>query len=510
MKKILYTILALAGLAAVSCTKDEPKVVFDPDNVTAPTLGTVTGATLSADGEALTFDYTEADFGYLCATGYSLYAALDEGFAEQQKVSAGFADGKITVAHKDLNTAIINLGGEVEKENTVYLKVNACMLDDKNQEIGRTNVSSNIQSAVFVSYNMLISEADVYPHVWIVGNYNGQNSVWDFALCQHLYNYSGDSKTYEGVIDFGEPQTGVTNEFKVNGVGNWDDSSKDWGVSKDVTPDSEASSITLLSGGGTNNITCYARRFYHFSFDSGTGVLKNDWSADQIGVIGANGDWNNDIVMDYNPTYVRFYADVEIASQSEVKFRADATWGPNEWGLGASDGIVALKGGNIAVAAGSYRVYLDLNKMTYELNASMYGQPEPGMDETPEPGPEPEPAEPTAWSVIGTINGTNWNTDVDMTNTEGKVWVVENLALTASDEFKLRADHGWDIQASGPEANAVSTIDPSNPYDVFKATVGETFKAGDNNGKNIVVGIEGTYDITYDYEAGTILIENHE
>ena len=67
MKKILYTILALAGLAAVSCTKDEPKVVFDPDNVTAPTLGTVTGATLSADGEALTFDYTEADFGYLCA-----------------------------------------------------------------------------------------------------------------------------------------------------------------------------------------------------------------------------------------------------------------------------------------------------------------------------------------------------------------------------------------------------------------------------------------------------------
>ena len=507
MKKILYTILAIAGLAAVSCTKDEPKVVFDPDNVTAPTLGTVTGATLSADGEALTFDYTEADFGYLCATGYSLYAALDEGFAEQQKVSAGFADGKITVAHKDLNTAIINLGGAVEEENTVYLKVNACMLDDKNQEIGRTSVSSNIQSAVFVSYNMLISEADIYKHVWVIGNY----CDWKFAQSQLLYNYSADGNVFEGVIDFADK---AASGFKISGVdgdaSGWDND-QNWGLGGTASvPEGEDSSLQLWSDGGSGDITCYARRFYHFSFDKSTAVLKVNWSADQIGVIGANGDWDNDIVMDYNPTYVRFYADVEIASQSEVKFRADATWGPNEWGLGASDGIVALKGGNIAVAAGSYRVYLDLNKMTYELNASMYGQPEPGMDETPEPGPDPEPAEPTAWSVIGTINGTNWDTDVDMTNTEGKVWVVENLALTASDEFKLRADHGWDIQASGPEANAVSTIDPSNPYDVFKATVGEPFKAETNNGKNIVVGIEGTYDITYDYEAGTILIENHE
>lgn len=500
MKKILYSILALAGLTATSCLQnEEPMVVFDPENVTAPELAAIEGTTLKADGAALTWTYTAVDFGYTCATGYTLWASGTEDFAEQQKVTASFADGKITVEHKALNTAILNLGGAIEQEFTVYLKVNACMLTNNGTEIARTSVSSNVQKAVFISYNMSVSDADVYDHVWVIGDYSG----WDFAKSQHLYNYSGDGTTYEGIIDFADK---AANGFKISGAAEWVDT-MNWGTDGDAeAPASEASSIQLISSGGSGNISCYSNRFYHFTFNKTTAVLNMNWSMSTVGVIGDFNGWGGDVAMEYNPTYVRFYADVEIPAAGALKFRADETWGPNEWGAGSADGLVALKGGNISVEAGNYRIYLDLNKMTYEINASMYGKPEPGMSDT---GTE-EPVVPTAWSVIGTVGGSNWDTDYDLTNTEGDTWVIEGIEITASDEFKIRADHAWTIQAGGPEANATSTIDPENPYEVFKATVGEPFTAETNNGKNIQVGIAGTYDITYDTAAGTILIENHE
>lgn len=499
MKKIFYSILALTGLLATSCLQnEEPMVVFDPEKVTAPQLAAVEGVTLKAEGEALSWAYTAVDFGYTCATGYALWASGTEDFAEKQKVSASFADGKITVEQKALNTAIINLGGIAEEEFTLYLKVNAYMLTNNNSEIARTNVSSNVQKAVFTSYNMDVSDSDVYDHVWVIGDYSG----WDFAKSQHLYNYSGDGTTYEGVIDFADK---AANGFKISGAAEWVDT-MNWGTDGSAEdPASEASSIQLISSGGSGNISCYSKRFYHFTFNKTTAMLNMDWSMDQVGVIGDFNGWGGDVVMEYNPTYVRFYADVEITSAGGLKFRADATWGPNEWGAGSGDGIVALKGGNISVEAGNYRIYLDLNKMTYELNANMYGKPEPGTAAT-----EPEPSDPTAWSVIGTVGGSSWDTDYDLVNTEGGTWVIEGIELTASDEFKLRADHAWTIQAGGPEANATSTIDPGNPYEVFKATVGEPFTAKTDNGKNIQVGIAGIYDITYDTAAGTILIENHE
>lgn len=53
MKKIL-SILALAGLVATSCVKEEPFVQFNPEEAVAPTLAEVTGTTLSAEAEPIT------------------------------------------------------------------------------------------------------------------------------------------------------------------------------------------------------------------------------------------------------------------------------------------------------------------------------------------------------------------------------------------------------------------------------------------------------------------------
>jgi hypothetical protein len=93
-----------------------------------------------------------------------------------------------------------------------------------------------------------------------------------------------------------------------------------------------------------------------------------------------------------------------------------------------------------------------------------------------------------------------------MTNTSGDIWVIRSVAVTANDEFKIRADHDWGTNYGGPEGNSQSTIDPSNPYEVYKPVLGEAFSGGD---KNIQIGKDGSYDITFDYAAGTILIKEH-
>lgn len=49
------------------------------------------------------------------------------------------------------------------------------------------------------------------------------------------------------------------------------------------------------------------------------------------------------------------------------------------------------------------------------------------------------------WSVIGTVNGTNWDSDVWMTETESGVWEVD-ITYPAGGAFKLRQDGKWSTE----------------------------------------------------------------
>ena len=49
----------------------------------------------------------------------------------------------------------------------------------------------------------------------------------------------------------------------------------------------------------------------------------------------------------------------------------------------------------------------------------------------------------TAWAVIGTVNGTNWDADLPMTNADG-VWTSDAYEMTAGTEFKVRQGQSWD------------------------------------------------------------------
>lgn len=488
MKKLFYTIIAFAGILAASCSTDEDKLVFDPSSSVAPTLGTLAGTTLSSDGADLTFEFTQPKYNVDAGVLYALYASDSQDFGKQEKLSATIGGTKVTVKQSALNSVILNLGGEPGAEFTVYLRLDSWLATNKNTAVESSLARSGVISATFVPYSQLILDKDIYDHVWVMGDYSG----WSHDKAQLLYNYSKDGNIFTGVVDFDDK---AANGIKFTGAASWDEATGNWGT---ANPDdaSEAASVTLLNG-SNDNIMCYGKRFYKFTLDKKALVLTKEWGADKIGIVGTINNWAApDVEMAFNKDYLRFWVDLEVTGDQEIKFRADEDWVYN-WGADAKSG-----GDNIKVGTGKYRVYLDLNKGTVELNEKMFGKTEPSAG-----GDEPEPEKPAVWSLIGTIGGTNWDTDTDMTNTDGEVWIARSVALTANDEFKLRFGHDWPDAVGGTEANSKSTIDPTNPYDVFKPVLGTVFATG---GMNIQVGVEGTYDVTYDNAAKTILVENHK
>lgn len=488
MKKLFYTIIAFAGILAASCSTDEDKLVFDPSSSVAPTLGTLAGTTLSSDGADLTFEFTQPKYNVDAGVLYALYASDSQDFGKQEKLAATIGGTKVTVKQSALNSVILNLGGEPGAEFTVYLRLDSWLATNKNTAVESSLARSGVLSATFVPYSQLILDKDIYDHVWVMGDYSG----WSHDKAQLLYNYSKDGNIFTGVVDFEDK---AANGIKFTGAASWDEATGNWGT---ANPDdaSEAASVTLLNG-SNDNIMCYGKRFYKFTLDKKALVLTKEWGADKIGIVGTINNWAApDVEMTFNKDYLRFWVDLEVTGDQEIKFRADEDWVYN-WGADAKSG-----GDNIKVGTGKYRVYLDLNKGTVELNEKMFGKTEPSAG-----GDEPEPEKPAVWSLIGTIGGTNWDTDTDMTNTDGEVWIARSVALTANDEFKLRFGHDWPDAVGGTEANSKSTIDPTNPYDVFKPVLGTVFATG---GMNIQVGVEGTYDVTYDNAAKTILVENHK
>ncbi len=62
-----------------------------------------------------------------------------------------------------------------------------------------------------------------------------------------------------------------------------------------------------------------------------------------------------------------------------------------------------------------------------------------------------------AWSVIGSICGTSWDTDFAMNKVSDNTWESEVLDLKAGDEFKVRQGASWDVNF-GVEFNGANIV----------------------------------------------------
>lgn len=475
MKKLLYSIIALTGLAFASCTQEHIDVQYNPENAVAPTLGAIEGCELSDGGADIVVEYTKADFGVATANAHNLYISKSEDMADMKKAKAAFADATITLTQSDLNVVALDFA-EAGTEVDLYFAVVANLNTDKGAAVAGTDLMSNVVKATFKSYVADVLPTEKFEKVWVIGNYCG----WSHDNTQFLFDYNATGTTFTGIVDFADAE-GVSlanTGFKLTGIAGWDDSCN-WGEETKATEVDEPASIQLITGGGSQDIMRYAKRFYAFEFDNTTLVLKKAWGADQIGIIGLNGDWNNDIVMEYNAKWTRFYADIEVAEATEMKFRADAAWDIN-WGVDC-----VMGGDNIPVAAGQYRVYFNPVTGLIEFNAKNFGTEEDtgaGAD-TPEV-PEGPVTEPDRWGVVGTITGWGNEADLYMSEVGENLFVRNGVTVTADDQFKIRFNNDWAVNYG-----AAGDVEP------FAVTVGEelVLAAG---GKNLSAPA-GTYDIYF-------------
>ena len=441
---------AVVGMTA-ACQKEE-FVTFNPDNVVAPVLHAVEDIVVTVDNksEAVTFTWDAADFGVKTQIYYSLDMAKD---GKSVNLFSGVSGTSMNVSMENINNKAYNdLAIPADEAGEVTFTLSA-----------KLNVGASYPAAPVKAKVTPTAAEKVYPNVWVIGNYCG----WAHDASLYLWNFAEDGDVFMGVVDFGAGDE-KTGGFKITPEGNWNAEFGGTG-----TADVDPASIPVVTSGGSDIKNFTTMRFYHFSLSTTALTLSKNYAFNQVGIIGLNGDWENDIVMEYSKNKQRFYADIDVAAATEMKFRMDADWGVN---FGGDIKALSNGGDNIKVEPGKYRVYFDMNNLdavTCTFDEKMYGQEEnvdtpPADDDTPV-------VENKGWGIVGTINDWgNGGADVDMK--VGAGWLVAaGVELPEGSEIKFRLDGGWDVNFGG----------------TFAADTEVALVAGGDNFKPAA----GTYDI---------------
>ena len=464
MKLARYaTMLAAAAGLFVACQKLDEAKVFSPEQVVSPVLHALPAEIVITSenmGEIQTFTWDAADFGVLTQINYSIEAAVGD---EAPVVLFSDLTGTSTEQpYESINTKLVyDVGVEPDTPTAVNFYVSATIGTDYKKVYSEP-----------VSVTMTVTKAErVYPTVWVIGDYCG----WSHDNSQFLFSFLDDEINYEGVIDFGEK---AANGFKLTGIAGWDDSCN-WGLDGEAEkPEAEASSITLISSGGSGNIDIYSKRFYRFAFDRSSLTLTKSLSFDQLGIVGDGvGSWDNDLVMEFDAKTQRFWVDATLVA-GEIKFRLDGAW---DTSFGSATEGMLDSGDNIKVPAGNYRIYVNLNNsaaMTYELNAEDYGQ---GGEE---PEPEPEVAD---WYIHGqTVATPDWGpTAMESASDNIAAYRAANVEVAANSEFLFKS--GDESQWIGADASLAGGDGK------YTCTIGAAFAVSANK-VNAVVADAGSYD----------------
>lgn len=457
--------LAAAAGLFVACQKLDEAKVFSPEQVVSPVLHALPAEiaiTAENMGEIQTFTWDAADFGVRTQINYSIEAAVGD---EAPVVLFSDLTGTSTEQpYESINTKLVyDAGVAPDTPTEVNFYVSATIGTDYKKVYSEP-----------VSVTMTVTKAErVYPTVWVIGDYCG----WSHDNSQFLFSFLDDEINYEGVIDFGEK---AANGFKLTGIAGWDDSCN-WGLDGEAEkPEAEASSITLISSGGSGNIDIYSKRFYRFAFDRSSLTLTKSLSFDQLGIVGDGvGSWDNDLVMEFDAKTQRFWVDATLVA-GEIKFRLDGAW---DTSFGSATEGMLDSGDNIKVPAGNYRIYVNLNNsaaMTYELNAEDYGQ----GGEEPEPEPEPEVAD---WYIHGqTVATPDWGpTAMESASDNIAAYRAANVEVAANSEFLFKS--GDESQWIGADASLAGGDGK------YTCTIGAAFAVSANK-VNAVVADAGTYD----------------
>lgn len=378
MKKIFnYIPLLGVALAFAACESDLDGTTYTTDNASAPVLSSLSETNYvleSRNSENIAFklEWKDPSFGYnaIVTSSIQLDLATSTDYATAYTLAAVTTATSQEITVGALNSAVLSV-----------LRSNG-LEEDLSARDYKIRISSSIASTVEplcsneLTLNITPYSADIqYPEMFIIGGYCNWSGA--DANTQNLFSFSEDEINYEGLIDFGE---GAANGFKLTDVApssDWSNCEYNCGTDGSTdAPESEAASIQLINNGGSGNISCYSHRFYRFTFSKSDLILHMNLSFDNLYLVGDDVGigWSTDTgkPMNFDPTKQRFYLDYTFAADSQIKFLTSS----NLWLGDAGDGKLG-DGGNIAVSAGSYRIYVNLNNssnQTYELNADDYNK----------------------------------------------------------------------------------------------------------------------------------------
>ena len=467
--KYFLSMAAAVGMIA-GCQKPEMIQIAAPEDVKAPVLEALAGPieiTPSNMGlEKVTFSWSAADFGVPTQVNYSLEAARAAAPEAVVTITSGLTVTTAEITYDVLNQILFN-----------DLKLADGVAEDVTFKVGaKLGEYEKIYSNVITVSCKVTAAEKVYPKLTVAGSYAYNN--WSPGKGQFVYDFAGTDVQYSGVIDFGEDVSALQFKFVGEAWGN-----NEFSVPAGEAQTPEAAELPLVAGGGDNIAAYTTHRYYSLTLDKSAPKVIKNFSFNSIGVIGdatATG-WDADTDMQFNPEKQRFYVDMTLADGT-IKFRANDAWDLN-WG--GADGALVVNGDNIAVTAGNYRIYVNLNdpaNPVYELVAGMYGKDEPVGGGTTEPEPEPEPTPVQGWGLVGEFNG--WGSEPDaMLTSDGTYLVAKGVALSGQVKFRKDADWGTNFGAPGDV----------EPVEVTVNTELELVA----NGKNFTIA-EGTYDVYLD------------
>ena len=470
--KITKYFLSMAAAAAMvaGCYKPEMNQIAAPEDVVAPVLEAVEGPIEITPSNmvngVVAFTWSAADYGVPTQINYSLEAATAAAPDTKVTITSGITATSAEVDYETLNAILYNDLGLADG-----------VAEDVNFSIGvKVGEYAKIYSnAVTVSCKVTAAEK-TYPTLTVAGSYAYNN--WTPGKGQFVFDFDGTDTKYSGVIDFGEDVSAL--QFKFVG--------SKWGENEFSVPSgeaqaAEAAELPLVAGGGDNISAYTTHRYYSLTLDKGTPKVIKNFSFSSLGVIGdaTPTGWDADTDMQFNADKQRFYVDITLIDGT-IKFRVDDAW-TLDWG--GADGLLEKGGANIAVTAGDYRIYVNLNdpaNPTYELNAKMYGKDEPTSGTTTPDTPEPEKPALVGWGLVGEYNSWGETPDV-MLASDGTYLVAKGVEL--SGQVKFRKDGGWDVNFGAPGE--------VEPVEIAVNTELELVAGG----KNFTIAA-GTYDVYLD------------
>ncbi|MGJ5642560.1 SusE domain-containing protein [Formosa sp. S-31] len=392
MKNIVSKLLSimLVTLALYSCSSDDTVPVL---NDTASTELTASSSNIvllkeNEGTDALTLTWTEPDYGYSATPSYEiLFDVAGNNFQNAVTKDAG-DEFLYSVTTEELNTILQTLEIEPEIETAIEVKVEAI--------VGTYTVAatSNISTINITGYPNIL---DLSSDWGLVGS--ATTNGWD-GPDMPFY------KTDENNV-FVAYATLADGEIKIRQNNSWDVNYGDDGADGTL----EAGGANIAVSAGTYKVTFNAEALT-YSIETYTWGLVGDATT--------NGWDGPDMPLTYDQYTDQWRAIVTLSS-GKIKFRLNNDWGLNYGDTGV-DGILDNGGDDIAVDAGNYLVTMNLNDLTYSLEA---------IDKL--------------WGLVGDATANGWDgpdTVMNIDYSKEDVWYLNGVTLTTGG-LKFRANNDW-------------------------------------------------------------------